>query len=465
MSLPSTLMAAAGAALVCASATAAPWGKSSTGSHGEFGVEASAPASTATEREPGSAGSSRGLVILCRKALLMPLVGQQILDNAAVFVENGKIARVVPRADVDVVALRETHEVMDRPDAWVSPGLIDLHSHVAGQSFFQNDLNDMVYLTNPGIRARTSVVPMNSDFLNGSAAGVTTVLYIPGSGTNIGGIGVLLKTGFANYERMELRHPGSLKLAQAGNPERFLDGVGRMFMNWNTRNTFERGIAYAKRWIAYEESGGERPKVDPQWEVFRDLYNHTVQVSAHTQIYQVVLMTVKMVKEKLGLDVYIDHGSFDGWRAAEEAQVLDVPAILGPRQVSVSINVEYRPGMFIVNDNDGAIFGMAAKYQEAGHTMIGFNTDAPVIPQEALPLQAAMAVRYGFKNDNVDHMRGLTIIPATASGVQARVGSLQAGTDADIIVTSGDPTDPRTTVFFTFQEGEKVYDSSVERRF
>lgn len=455
MSLSIILRAAAGAALATASAAASPCP----------GGEGQASAALSATAEPGAAGSSKGLVILCRKALVMPLEGVQVIDNAAVFIAGGKIVQVLPRADVDVDALRADYEIMDRPDTWVSPGLIDLHSHVAGRSFFQNDLNDMVYLTNPGIRARTSVVPMNADFLNGSAAGVTSVLYIPGSGTNIGGIGVLLKTGFANYERMELRHPGSMKLAQAGNPERFLDGVGRAFMNWNTRNTFERGIAYAKRWIAYEEGGGERPRVDPQWEIFRDLYNHTVQVSAHTQIYQVVLMTVKMVKEKLGLDVYIDHGSFDGWRAAAEAEVLNVPAILGPRQISVSINVEYRPGMFIVNDNDGAIFGMAAKYQEAGHTMIGFNTDAPVIPQEGLPLQAAMAVRYGFKNDNVDHMRGLTIIPATASGVQARVGSLQPGTDADIIVTSGDPTDPRTTVFFTFQEGEKVYDSSVERRF
>lgn len=465
MFVSSTLIAAAGAALAMASAAVAPWaGGQGYGGLGHGG-KGQRSASAVDAAGPGSKGASKGLVILCRKALVMPLEGVQVVDNAAVFIEDGKIVQVLARADVDVEALEPDYEVMDRPDTWVSPGLIDLHSHVAGRSFFQNDLNDMVYLTNPGIRARTSVVPQNTDFLNGSAAGVTSVLYIPGSGTNIGGIGVLLKTGFAHYERMELRHPGSMKLAQAGNPERFLDGVGRAFMNWNTRNTFERGIAYAKRWIAYEENGGERPKVDPQWEIFRDLFNHTVQVSAHTQIYQVVLMTVKMVKEKLGLDVYIDHGSFDGWRAAAEAEVLNVPAILGPRQVSVSINVEYRPGMFIVNDNDGAIFGMAAKYQEAGHTMIGFNTDAPVIPQEALPLQAAMAVRYGFKNDNVDHMRGLTIIPATASGVQARVGSLQPGTDADIIVTSGDPTDPRTTVFFTFQEGEKVYDSSVERRF
>ena len=169
-------------------------------------------------------------------------------------------------------ALALSHDVLDRSSDWVSPGLIDLHSHVAGRSFFTNDLNDMVYLTNPGIRAFTSVVPGNSDFVVGRAAGVTSVLYIPGSGTNIGGHGVLLKTGFDTYERMEIRNPGSLKLAQAGNPESYLSGVGRSFMNWNTRNTIERGSAYAKRWEAFSNGDGPRPKVDPMWEVFRDLY-------------------------------------------------------------------------------------------------------------------------------------------------------------------------------------------------
>ncbi|MEM6673653.1 MAG: amidohydrolase family protein [Planctomycetota bacterium] len=415
--------------------------------------------------EAGARGSERGLAVLCRKALVLPMEGEQVVDNAVVVVEDGKIARVASRSDVDLDALRETHEIVDRSDAWVTPGLIDLHSHVAGASFFSNDLNDMVYLTNPGIRAFTSVVPENSDFLMGAAAGITCVLYIPGSGTNIGGHGVLVKTGFSTYERIEVRNPGSLKLAQAGNPERFLDGVGRAFMNWNTRNTIRRGIAYAKRWESFSQGDGPKPPIDPMFEVFRALYRKETQLSAHTQIYQVVLMTVKMIKEELGLDVYIDHGSFDGWRAAPFAEKAGVPAILGPRQVSVSINVEYRPGMFIVNDNDGAIFGMAAKYQEQGHSLIGFNTDAPVIPQEALPLQAAMGVRYGFDNSHVDHVRGLTIIPAFAAGIHDRVGSLEPGKDADFIVASGDPTDPRTTVFLTYQEGEKVYDAAEERRF
>lgn len=404
----------------------------------------------------GTAGAARGLAVLAAKALALPLEGQQYFDDAVLLVRDGRIERIGPRAEVPVPA---DYHVVDVGERWIAPGLIDLHCHVAARSFFVNDLNDMVHLTNPGLRASTSVVPGNADFQRAIAAGITAVLYIPGSGTNIGGQGVLLKTGFAEYPRMELRNPGSLKLAQAGNPESFLMGVGRAFMNWNTRDTFLRGLAYAAL-----ADRGELEAKDPQWEVFRDLAAKRTQVSTHTQIYQVVLATLQMVRAELGLDVYIDHGSFDGWRLAELAWKLGVPAILGPRAVSVSLNVEYRPGMFIVNDNDGRIYGMAERYQAAGHGLIGFNTDSPVIPQEELPLQAAMAARYGFRTAQVDHVRGLTIVPAVTAGIADRVGSLEPGKDADFIVCDGDPADPRTTISMTFLEGECVYDGASERR-
>jgi len=410
---------------------------------------------------PGERGSAVGLALLTRKALAVPLHGAQAVDNAVILVRDGHIEAIGPRTEV---AVPERYQVLDLGERWVTPGMIDLHCHVASASFFVNDLNDMLYLTNPGLRASTSVVPENHNLEMAAAAGVTAVLYIPGSGTNMGGQGVLLKTALPSYERMRLRDPGSLKLAQAGNPEGWTVGVGRSFMNWNTRNTFRRGLAYARRWEDFSRGRAERPERDIQFDVFRDLLSKKTQVSTHTQIYQVVLMTITMVRQEFGLDVFIDHGSFDGWRAAPLAAATGVPAILGPRQVAPHFVVEYRPGMFIENDTDGAILGTAAKYQEAGVEEIGFNTDAPVIPQEELPLQAAMAVRYGFDTSRAQHVRGLTIVPATVSGVADRIGSLEVGKDADLVVTDGDPADPRTTVYATYIEGELVYDAGGKGR-
>ena len=407
--------------------------------------------------DAGAVGVDRGLAIYSKKVLALPYEGEQVIDDAVVLVRDGKVEGVHRRSGFE---LPDGFDELDVGDRWVTPGLIDLHCHVASTNFFVNDLNDMVYLTNPGLRASTSVVPGTRSLLNGLAAGVTSVLYIPGSGTNIGGQGVLLKTGFDTYEAMEIRNPGSLKLAQSGNPESWTIGVSRSFMNFNTRHTFRRGLAYAARFAA----AAEKPVKDPMWEVFRSLLAKETQVSTHTQIYQVVLMTITMVRQELGLDVYIDHGSFDGWRAGSLAAEAGVPAILGPRQVAPFVDVEYRPGMYIFNDTDGAVFGMAAQYQAQGHEMVGFNTDSPVIPQETLPLQAAMAVRYGFDKSRAQHVRGLTIVPAKAAGIDDRVGSLEPGKDADLLITDGDPADPRTTVSIVFIEGEAVYDTRTEMR-
>lgn len=420
-----------------------------------------ADATLAEAAEPGAPGSARGLAVRARKALVVPPEGPQVVDNAVMLVADGRIEAVGPARST---AIPEGYELLDVGDDWIMPGMIGLHCHTASRNFFVNDLNDQIYLTNPGLRAYVSVVPGNTNLERAVAGGVTSVLYIPGSATNIGGWGVLLKTGFDSYERMEIRNPGSMKLAQSGNPESWTVTVGRSFMNWNTRQTFVRGLAYARRWRAYLAGEGERPERDIDLDIFRFLLDHETQVSVHTQIYQIVLETITMVREELGLDVYIDHGSFDGWRAAPLAVKDGVPAILGPREVTTTINGHHPLIGPLTVDTDGKVLGMAAKYQEAGHRMIGFNTDAPVIPEEELSLQAGVAVRYGLHIDNLEHVRGLTIVPAMTAGIDDRIGSLESGKEADFLVLDGDPADPRTTVKMTFIEGERVYDGQRDAR-
>ncbi len=161
---------------------------------------------------------------------------------------------------------------------------------------------------------------------------------------------------------------------------------------------------------------------------------------------------------EFGLDVYIDHGEFQGFRAAELAQEKGVPAIIGPRAIDAT-----RRG-FVTVDTDGKILGIAAEYQKRGHKEVGFNTDSPVIPQEEFFLQSAVAVRYGLESSAMENVRGLTIVPARAAGIADRVGSLEPGKDADILVISGDPSDPRSHVEKVFIEGRLVYDTSTEAR-
>jgi imidazolonepropionase-like amidohydrolase len=87
-----------------------------------------------------------------------------------------------------------------------------------------------------------------------------------------------------------------------------------------------------------------------------------------------------------------------------------------------------------------------------------------VIPQEELQLQAAIAVRYGLKDEQMVSLRGLTIVPAMAGGIGDRVGSIEVGKDADILVATGSVTDPKNSIDMIFQLGEVVYNPQEEGR-
>jgi imidazolonepropionase-like amidohydrolase len=416
-----------------------------------------APIRATPLQDPPAAGTpgGAGLALVAAKALVMPFEGQQVLDHAVVLVKDGLIESVGPRASTEIPS---GYEVRDLGARWVMPGMIDLHSHIGG-SF---DINDMVYLLNPELRVQASVVPDNPELQRAIAGGVTTILYIPGSGTNSGGQGILMKTAPGTFEEIAVDVPGSLKVAQWGNPERWAVGVGKLVENYNLREMFKRGLAYARRWRAFEEGKGPKPEKDIQWEIFRQLATGEVEVSVHTQLYQVVLMTITMLKGEFGLNVFTDHSEIAGWATAPVAVKYGVPSIIGPRAVDTS-----RLGNWIgALPTFDRIQGLAAGWQEGGQKMIGFNTDAPVIPAEELFLQSAMAVRYGMKIDFVENVRGLTIVPAIVGGVADRLGSLERGKQADIVVLSGDPSDPRTSVDWVLVEGAVAYDAlNGTRRF
>lgn len=397
-----------------------------------------------------SVGGEGMVAIKARKALTCAVDGPQAIADPVVLVKDGRIVAIGPEGTVPIP---DGAEVVDYGDHWLCPGFVDLHSHVGGN---RGDINDMVYQLNSELRVTPAVVPDNDDLQRPLAAGVTTILFIPGSGTNMGGTGVLMKLGLGRYEDALVRDPGSLKLAQGDNPKRWGYGMNRILMNWGLRYRLRRGRAYARAWKAYERGEIGKPVRELELDIFRDLYDRKTQISTHTQYYQLVLMTITMLARDFELPAYIDHGSFDSYKTAPLAEKYGVAAILGPREIMVP-----NPPRF---DTDGRIEGTAWGFQENGDVPIGFNTDAPVVPQEELLTQAAMGVRYGMHNDQGQGLRGLTIVPASVSGIADRVGSLEVGKDADLVVTTGDPIDPRTAFEATWVNGRCVYDAARDGR-
>jgi len=399
----------------------------------------------------GAAGEvgGPGLAVRAAKALTASMDGEATVDQAVLLVRDGRIERLGPAASTPVP---EGYELLDVGAAWISPGMIDLHCHVAGPL---GDLNDAVYQANPGLRASATVLPENALISRTVQGGITTVLLIPGSATNMGGQGILLKTGFERFEDMRLRDPGSLKVAQGDNPTRWGYRMGRGLMNYHIRATSLKGIAYARAWESFEAGRGPQPEKRPQFEIFRALKDGRAQVSTHTQAYTLVMNSILMLKGELGFDTFIDHGEWAGYKTTPLALEHGVAAICGPRELDAPHS---RAG-----DTDGKILGVAAGYQERGMRLVGFNTDSPVVPGETLPLQAAGAVRYGFDDADMQSVKGVTIVPAIVAGIADRVGSLEPGKDADFIVTAGDPLDPRSGVQLVFIEGRLVYEAPEVR--
>lgn len=382
------------------------------------------------------APDTRGYAFFADKILTVEREGPGWIDHGVLLVRAGKIEGI---GSARSTTIPEHYQRIDCGSRWIMPGMVDLHSHIGGSL---GDINDMVLQINAGLRVNPTVIPRNDLLLRALAEGITTVLYIPGSGTNMGGAGLLLKTSGHSYDRMLVRDPGSLKIAQGDNPTRWGYGMGRSLMNYHIRGELARGQAYA-----LERRAGTRER-DPRFDVFPELFEKRTQVSTHTQIYQLVMQTIRIIRGEFGIDVYIDHGEFLGYLATEQAIQAGVSAICGPRIIDT-------PAGRL--DTDGRILGVAAGYQSRGMPLVGFNTDAPVIPAEELALQAGMSARYGFETDALQAVRGLTIVPAVVSGIDRRVGSLEVGKDADFLIIAGDPADPRNAIEEVWVEGEQVH--------
>ena len=344
----------------------------------------------------------------------------------------------------------EGAEVIDARDSWLVPGIVELHNHTAGAL---RDLNDSVYLTNPGLRTLEIVAPETEEVRRAQVGGVTAAMLIPGSGTNMSGFGTLVKMGGSSVDEVVMRAPGSIKIAQAGNPEGYWYGVGRSFMNYNTRQTLEEAKAYHEAWVAYENGESEeKPEYSIVFDDFRGLFAREYPATVHTQAYQLVMTTIDMLANKLGIRVVLDHSTIGAFRTAQlvaEAGEENVITMVGPRAL-------YFDRM------DRRIFGEVARWHLGGVNRLGINTDAPVVPQEELTNQAALAVWLGWEPYKA--LRGLTIVGAEAAMAEDQIGSIEAGKDADFGIWTGNPVDPMSWVKMTIVNGEVVYDAERDGR-
>ena len=397
------------------------------------GLAAPSPSTSPTGPAPSGV---EGYAIKAGKILT---VTQGTINHGVVLVE-GKVIKAVGTAAE--IAIPKDYTVIDASDKWVMPGMVEIHSHVGTEGGF----NDMVTPINPELRAMDNINPEAWELKCAVSAGVTTIHTIPGSGTNLAGFGVLFKPYGGTVDRMIIRELGSMKIAQAYNPERRGGDLGRtrMGMSWMLRDFLRKAKEYTLAWQAYQKGQrSDRPKEKPELEQARCAFEGAIPTLVHTADARDVMATARIFCDEFHLWTIVSHGCFDGYKAAKEMAKRPVHVNLGPCHYDFRFS------------QDNKVYGMAAEYASAGVKSLSINTDAIGPEQDELFFEAAMAARLGL--DEKMALEAVTINAARAIGIENRVGSIEVGKDADLIIKGGSLLDPTIPVDMVFVNGKVAY--------
>ncbi len=378
---------------------------------------------------------------------VVPISGEPV-ENGTVLVADGKITAV--GADVQVP---DGVQVIDAAGSWVLPGFIEAHGHVGvheeAEGWAGSDTNEMTDPVTANVRALDAINPADLGFRDAVGGGVLAVNVNPGSGNPIGGQTCALKCWGRTVDEMLLRAPAGLKSALGENPKRV---YGEQKKTPSTR----LGVAAVIRG-AFVEAANYQAKIDAEArkpEVERKPVDRDLKLEALAKVLRREIpwrqhchraddiATAIRISEEFGYDLVIDHGT-EAHLVADLLAARNIPVIIGPLFTSRS-KVELRNRSLA---NPG-------KLAAAGVT-IAITTDHPVVPINFLVHQASLSVKYGLDRETA--LQALTINPARIIGVDDRLGSLEPGKDADIVIWSGDPLDVLSRVQRAFQDGREIY--------
>ena len=361
--------------------------------------------------------------------------------DADILIEDGKISRIAPGIDYPGA------EVLDAQGMDAYAGFIDAHSHLGlagyGIGYEGTDYNEMNDIVTPHLRGIDGFKPMQPSLEHASRAGVTTVCVGPGSANVLGGTFFAVKTVGRCVDDMVVRDPIAMKCAFGENPKRcYRDkcDTSRMTTAAKLREMLFKAREYERKIVAAGEDESKLPAFDMKLEALRPVIRGELPLKAHAHATEDIFTAIRIAKE-FGVKLTLEHVT-EGHLIVEELAKAGYPCAVGPSLTDAS-KWELRNKSFTTP-------GILAR---AG-IQVSIITDADVIPQEYLPLCAGLAVKSGM--DPFDALQAITINPAKHAGIEDRVGSLEAGKDADIVITNGSPFEVSTSVCAVFVNGVNI---------
>ena len=380
-------------------------------------------------------------MLLIRNAHIKTMAGPD-LPNGCILIDNGKITAVAPELDAPAGA-----KILDAQGRLLTPGCVEAHCHIGldnqAMRWEGMDYNEIDDPLTPQLRAIDSINPQDEAFALALRGGVTTACTGPGSANVVGGTFAIIKLAGKRVDKMVLRAPAAMKCAFGENPKgcygqnKKRSPMTRMAVAALLRELLMKTIRYRD-----DKAAGRNPPLDMKLEAMLPVVNGEIPIKCHAHRADDILTAVRIARE-FDLKLTLDHCT-DGEIIADELAEEGYPVFVGPSLGSKS-KVELRNKSFTT---PGTLY-------RAGLN-VSIITDAPVIPLQYLPLAAGLASAAGLPIEEA--WRAITINPARSLGVADRVGSLEPGKDADLVLWTADPL---TTVggeaYITIINGRIVY--------
>ena len=396
---------------------------------------------------------SRTTVI--RNATILTATGP-VIERGAILLQNGRVAAVGANVNAPADAL-----VIDAAGKWVTPGIIDTHSHLgvypAPGIEAVSDGNEMTSPNTAEVSAEHAIWPQDPQFDLALAGGVTVMQLLPGSANLFGGRGVTIKN-VPTRTAEGMKFPGApygLKMACGENPKRVYGSRNtspgtRMGNVAGYRRAWQSALEYREKWKRWRD-GGRNPEKQPernlQLETLAGVLDGQILVQNHCYRADEMAIMINVAKE-FGYKIASFHHAVEAYKVRD---------LLAENGICASMWADWWG--FKLEAYDGINQNIPLVHQ-ANACAIVHSDSADGI--QRLNQEAAKAMRAGWdagiKIDRTDAIRWLTINPARALGIDKVTGSLEPGKNGDVVIWSGDPFSVYTRAEQVFVDGALVYD-------
>ena len=343
--------------------------------------------------------------------------------------------------------------IIDAGGLHVYPGFIDAHSHIGiteeKKGKAGDDCNEVTNPITPCLRAIDAINPMDSAFHNAIAAGITAAMVGPGSANPIGGQFALIKTDGRRIDNMIVKAPAAMKIAFGENPKTNYGSIGtipstRMAIASLIREELFNARQYYRDKMACQRDGSDFEE-SFSMECYVPLFEKRIPLKAHVHRVDDIFTAIRIAKE-FDLLLTLDHCT-EGHLIADDIFESGYPAIVGPSLASRT-KIEVKSSDF-----------MTAGVLNKSGVLVALTTDHPVSRIQYLPICAGLAAKEGMGKEEA--LMAITINAARICGAADRIGTIEAGKDADIVVYDGSPLEIFSKAVYTLINGQVVYKSNA----